>query len=1083
MADGTSDDLETVMVVGSGPIVIGQAAEFDYSGSQACKALRELGYEVILVNSNPATIQTDKEIADKIYLEPLDPQIVADLLRREQPDGFLGTLGGQTGLNLTADLDEMGVFEEVGVEVMGTSVETIHLAEDREKFIDLMEEIDEPVSESYPVNSLEEAFEAVKRTGYPVVIRPAYTLGGTGGGVAETEEEFRQIVQNGLERSQVNQVLIDESLLGWVEYEYEVMRDSRDNCMIVCNMENVDPMGLHTGESIVTAPAQILSDEEHQMLRSHALKIIRALDIQGGCNIQFCVHPETREYSVIEVNPRVSRSSALASKVTGYPIAKIAAQIATGRTLDDIPNDIIQDVPAGFEPTIDYCVVKMPRWPFDRFPQVDDELTTQMKSTGEAMAIGRSFEAALQKAIRSLDIGRDGICADGREPETDREVLVESLENPNDKRIFAVYDAFRAGMSLEEIHEACSIPPFYLNKILNLHEFAENLRGRSLEDLEEEELDRAKQMGFSYGQLTHLLETDRDPMDLRTDHTLRPKYKMVDTCAGEFEAETPYYYSSYENRGSDQILDEDPSAPTDGRKVMVLGGGPIRIGQGIEFDYCCVHASIALRDEGVESIMVNNNPETVSTDYDTSDRLYFEPLTLESVMELVDRENPDGVIVQFGGQTPLNIAVALEEQGVHILGTSSESIHRAEDREQFSQALDRLGIPQADFGTGFSTEDAREIAHEIGYPVLVRPSYVLGGKTMEIVYDDDELEQFMSRAVRVNREHPILVDKFLEGSTEVDVDAVSDGEDVFIGGIMEHIEEAGIHSGDSACVLPAQTIPEEVLSTIKTYTRQLARELNVVGVLNIQFAVHEGTVYLLEANPRASRTIPFVSKSVGVPLAKIATRVMLGASLEELGCVGEGEPKHVSVKESVFPFEKLPGVDPVLGPEMKSTGEVMGLDHDYGRAFYKAQLAAGNRLPTEGRLLVSVSNRKKEAILPVVEDFDSMGFDLTATRGTRDFLRDHGVEAEVVNKVSEGSPHIVDHMLERAYDLIINIPTRGKRPHTDGFAIRRRAIDLAVPYITTVSAARAASQAVRSVHRERGAPDERGTSIIAAAGG
>ncbi|MFB6344452.1 MAG: carbamoyl-phosphate synthase large subunit [bacterium] len=1075
MVTKKNPDIDTVMVVGSGPIVIGQAAEFD-------KALRELGYKVILVNSNPATIQTDKEIADKIYIEPLDPEIVADLVREEQPDGFLGTLGGQTGLNLTADLDEMGVFDEVGVEVMGTSVETIHLAEDREKFLDLMEEIDEPVSESYAVNSVEEAYEAVEKTGYPVVVRPAYTLGGTGGGVADTEEEFEEIVKSGLERSQVNQVLIDESLLGWVEYEYEVMRDKNDNCMIVCNMENVDPMGMHTGESIVTAPAQILSDEEHQLLRSKALKIIRALDIQGGCNIQFCVNPETRDYSVIEVNPRVSRSSALASKVTGYPIAKISAQIATGMTLDEIPNDIIKDVPAGFEPTIDYCVVKMPRWPFDRFPQVDKELTTQMKSTGEAMAIGRRFEAALQKAIRSLDTGHDGITANGRDHETDHDILQERLENPTDERIYAVYDAFKAGMTLDEIHEYCQIPPFYLSKIENIYEYEQKLAGRSLEDLSEDELDRAKQLGFSYNQITNILETDADPMELRTDHDLKPKYKMVDTCAGEFEAETPYYYSSYENRGSDNILDHDPSAPTDNKKVMVLGGGPIRIGQGIEFDYCCVHASIALREENVESIMVNNNPETVSTDYDTSDRLYFEPLTVESVMELVDREDPDGVIVQFGGQTPLNIAAELEKQGVNVLGTSSESIDRAENRQHFTKALDRLGIPQADFGTGYSVEEAKEIAHDIGYPVLVRPSYVLGGKTMEIVYDDEELEQFMDRAVKVNQEHPILIDKFLEGSTEVDVDAVSDGEDVFIGGIMEHIEEAGIHSGDSACVLPPQTIDDEILETIKDHTRKLADELDVVGVLNIQFAVHEGTVYLLEANPRASRTIPFVSKSVDVPLAKIATKVMLGRSLEELGYSGEGKAEHVSVKESVFPFEKLPGVDPVLGPEMKSTGEVMGIDHDYGRAYSKAQLAAGNRLPMDGTIFISVSDRKKEEILPIARGFGEMGFNLMATVGTKEFLNDNNVRADLVNKVSEGSPHVVDLMLDREIDLIINIPTKGKRPHTDGFSIRRRAIDLEVPYITTATAAEAALEAIKSVQRQRSKSFDRGTSIIAAAG-
>ncbi len=1041
------------MVIGSGPIIIGQAAEFDYSGSQACKALREEGYRVVLVNSNPATIQTDKEIADIIYLEPLVPEIVAEVIAKEKPDGFIGTMGGQTGLNLTAQLSDMGVFEKHGVEVLGTSVETIKRAEDRELFAELMREIHEPIPESYAVNSIEEAVEAANKIGYPVIIRPAYTLGGTGGGVANSEAELRSIAERGLSASMVHQVLIEKSLLGWYEYEYEVMRDSADNCITVCNMENLDPMGVHTGESIVTAPAQTLSDEDHQRLRSAALKIIRALRIEGGCNIQFAVNPETWEYYVIEVNPRVSRSSALASKATGYPIAKISAKIAAGLTLDEIPNDVTQETPASFEPTLDYVVVKIPRWPFDKFPEADQRIGTQMKSTGEVMAIGRSFEEALQKAMRSLDIKRFGICCDGRSYETEREAIIENLCNPTDKRIFYVYDALRSGMSIAEINRLTGISPFFIEKIKNILTMERRLKGRDIGEVTQEELASAKRLGFSDAQLAHLLGCSE--LEVRRKRSVKQVYKMVDTCAAEFEAKTPYYYSSYDSVDEVKVSER--------RKVLVIGGGPIRIAQGIEFDYCCVHAVVALREAGIEAILVNNNPETVSTDYDTSDKLYFEPITLEDVLNIIEKEAPEGVIVQFGGQTPLNLAVPLTGQGVKLLGTRSEDIDRAEDRELFTRVLKKLGIPQAEYGTAFSVDEAKRIAKRIGYPVLVRPSYVLGGRAMEIVYDDAQLERYMALAIEVSEEHPVLVDKFLEDAVEVDVDAVSDGEDVFIGGIMEHIEQAGVHSGDSACVLPPQTLSREVLGTIKDYTVKLARELNVVGLLNIQYAVKDSKVYVLEANPRASRTVPYVSKAIGVPLAKLATKVMLGKKLRDLGYVGERKIRHVAVKEAVFPFLKLPGVDPVLGPEMKSTGEVMGMDFDFGKAYYKAQLAAGNRLPTRGRIFISVNKRDRQAIVPIAKKLHELGFELLATDGTKASLEGAGIPAKLVRKVSEPKPNILDVMLRREVDLIINTPTAGKVPFTDGFYIRRHAVDLGIPYITTIAAAQAACRAIESV--------------------
>jgi carbamoyl-phosphate synthase large subunit len=1041
------DDIKKIMVIGSGPIIIGQAAEFDYSGSQACKSLREEGYEVVLVNSNPATIQTDSEIADIIYIEPLVPEVVADIIRKEKPQGFLGTMGGQTGLNLTAQLADTGVFEEMGVEVLGTSVDTIKQA--------LMKEIGEPIPESYAVDTMEDCIKAAEKIGYPVIIRPAYTLGGTGGGVANNEDELREIAKRGMEASMVHQVLIEKSLLGWYEYEYEVMRDSGDNCITVCNMENLDAMGIHTGESIVVAPAQTLSDVDHQILRSAALKIIRALKIHGGCNVQFAVNPEKWEYYVIEVNPRVSRSSALASKATGYAIAKISAKIAVGMTLDEIPNDVTKETPASFEPALDYIVTKIPRWPFDKFRTADKRIGTQMKSTGEVMAIGRIFEESLQKAIRSLDIKRFGLVADGRKEETDLEVIKENLRNPTDKRIFYLADALKAGMGIEEINELTGISPFFLHKIQNILDTEAELKSHTAEDVPAGLLQKAKKQGFSDRQLAFIFGKDEAWAREKRKEAAEPAYKMVDTCAAEFEAATPYYYSSYE-----QV---DEVAVSDRKKVIILGGGPIRIAQGIEFDYCCVHCALTVREEGMESIIINNNPETVSTDYDTSDKLYFEPLVFEDVMNIIEKERPYGVVVQFGGQTPLNLAGPLSRAGVKILGTSPDDIDRAEDRERFTQVLDKLGIPQAPYGTGFSFEEARKIASRIGYPVLVRPSYVLGGRAMEIVYDNQQLKEYMTEAAKVSEEHPILIDKFLEDATEIDVDAVSDGRDVFIGGVMEHIEQAGIHSGDSACVLPAQNIDKRTLRTIKEYTVKLARELNVIGLLNIQYAVKDGRVYILEANPRASRTVPYVSKAIGVPLAKVASRVMMGKSLREQGLIGERKVRHVAVKEAVFPFLKLPGVDPVLSPEMKSTGEVMGIDYDFGRAYYKSQLAAGNKLPTEGRVFISVRKRDHGKIKPIAREFADQGFEIIATEGTMEALSEEGIEVMVIKKISEGSPNILDLMMENAVALIINTPTGGRSQTSDGYYIRRYAVDLGIPYITTTTAASMAAKAIRSI--------------------
>jgi len=1043
------------MVIGSGPIVIGQAAEFDYSGSQACKSLREEGYEVVLVNSNPATIQTDPEIADVIYLEPLVPEIVGRIIEKERPDGVLASMGGQTALNLVSKLADTGVLEQNGVEVLGTSVAAIKSAEDREGFARLMGSIGEPIPPSAAVESLDEAVEKAEEIGYPVIIRPAYTLGGTGGGVARSESELKSVVSQGLGASMIHQVLVEKSLLGWYEYEYEVMRDGADNCITVCNMENLDPMGIHTGESIVVAPAQTLEDREHQVLRSAALKIIRALKIEGGCNIQFAVKPEEWEYHVIEVNPRVSRSSALASKATGYPIAKISAKIAVGLRLDEIRNDVTRSTPASFEPALDYVVTKIPRWPFDKFRTADKRIGTQMKSTGEVMAIGRTFEESLQKAIRSLDIKRHGLCGDGRRAWSLEEARL-GIARPTHERLFQLYDALKQGMSVEEARRLTGVHPWFLRKLKGIAEMEMELR--SMEGrVEKEVVCRAKRMGFSDYQLSRLLGVEQAAFRQVRKRLAKPAYKMVDTCAAEFEARTPYYYSSYESVDEVQVSGR--------RKIIILGSGPIRIGQGIEFDYCCVHGVLGLKEEGFETIIVNNNPETVSTDYDTSDKLYFEPLTLEDVLNIVEKERPVGVIVQFGGQTPLNLAEPLERMGVRILGTSTRSIDIAEDREKFTRVLKKLGMPQAEHGTGFSYDEAREIAHSIGYPVLVRPSYVLGGRAMEIVYDDAQLREYMEEAARVSPEHPVLIDRFLEDAVEIDVDAVADGRDVYIGGVMEHIEQAGVHSGDSACVLPPQSLDKVTLGRIKEYTQLLAEELRVVGLLNIQYAVKDDVVYVLEANPRASRTVPFVSKATGAPLAKIAAKVMVGRSLRELGYVGEAKVSHVAVKEAVFPFSKLPGVDPVLSPEMKSTGEVMGIDYDFGLAYYKSQLAAGNALPRSGRVFISVKRKDALRIAPVAERFSKLGFKLLATEGTAEVLGRLGLKVEVVRKVSEGAPNILDRMRLGEVDLIINTPTGGRKQLSDGYYIRRSAVDLGVPYITTISAAFAAVNAVEAIVR------------------
>lgn len=1036
-------DIKKVLIIGSGPIQIGQAAEFDYSGSQACKSLREEGIETVLVNSNPATIQTDMDMADTVYTEPLTPEIVSEIIKKENVDAILPTMGGQTGLNIATGLGDLGLLD--GIKVLGSDIQTIKDVEDRDLFGHFMDKLNEPIPKCHAVESVEEAIEAVKDIGYPVIVRPAFTLGGTGGGVAYNEEELIEIATHGLDMSFINQVLIDESVLGWKEFEYEVMRDKEDTCIIVCNMENIDPMGIHTGESVVVAPAQNLNDKDSQALRDASIKIIRALGIRGGCNIQFAVNPETGEYKVIEVNPRVSRSSALASKATGYPIAKISSKIALGMTLDEIKNDITKETPASFEPAIDYVVVKIPRWPFDKFRGINREIGVQMKATGEVMAIGRTFEEAIQKAIRSLDMGHDGF--------EYVEYTEDDLANPTDERLFQLYSAIKDGMDLDKIQKLTNIDKFFLYKIRNIVNFENEVTEEKLNDADF--LRKAKQMGCSNKRLAALSnQTEEYIRNLLNRFNIKQSYKMVDTCAAEFEAKTPYYYSTYDSGNELKSSNK--------KKIVILGAGPIRIGQGIEFDYCCVHSSLALKDEGIETILINNNPETVSTDYDISDKLFFEPITFEDVMGIIDQEKPDGVIVQFGGQTSINLAVPLANAGVKILGTPYESIDGVEDRELFAKLLNKLHIHQAPYGTANSFEEAREIAERITFPVLVRPSYVIGGRAMEIVYDNNELEKYMKEAVKVSPEHPILVDKFLEDAIELDVDVLCDGEEVFIAGIMEHIEEAGVHSGDSACVIPPQTIPEHILNTIREYSTKLALELDVKGLMNIQYAVKldEEMVYIIEANPRASRTVPFVSKAIGVPLAKVATWIMTGAKLKDFNLTKEIKIDHVAVKESVFPFLKLPESDTVLGPEMKSTGESIGVDENFGMAFYKSQLAAGMDLPKEGKIFISVKEQDKKKIRPIAEKAANLGFELAATSGTADAAK--GVDIEKIKKVSQGSPNIRDAILNKEIDLIINT-SEGKQSAQDGYIIRRLAIELGIPYVTTLSGARAALNAIEAV--------------------
>ena len=1037
-------DIRKVLIIGSGPIQIGQAAEFDFSGSQACRALREEGVEVVLVNSNPATIQTDPDMADAIYIEPLKAEVIAEIIKKEKPDGILSGMGGQTGLNMTAELAEMGALE--GVEILGTPLEAIYRGEDREQFRDLMNAIGEPVPRSMILGNTKQIDEAIREVGLPAIIRPAYTLGGSGGGVAHTPDEMRRIIEIGLSRSRIHQVLVEESVAGWKEIEFEVMRDSGDTCIIVCGMENVDPMGVHTGESVVVAPILTLRDDEYQTLRSAAIRIIRALDVQGGCNIQFAYNDG--DYRIIEVNPRVSRSSALASKATGYPIARVAAKIAIGLRLDEITNPVTGVTPASFEPAIDYVVVKVPRWPFDKFKSADRTLTTAMKSTGEVMAIGRTVEEAFKKALRSLD-------TDMKRHTNPSEIRM-ILTAPTDERFGCLFDAFRAGFTVDEVADLTSITPFFLEKIKNIVD----LEGRLLTASAPGDIRAARRYGFSGEELQALTGKTADEIEALSG---TPTYKMVDTCAAEFPATTPYFYSTWED-GCELTRDG-------AKKVLILGSGPIRIGQGIEFDYCTVHAVMALREEGgIEVHIVNNNPETVSTDADTSDRLFFEPMQLEDVMNILKKDDYYGVMVQFGGQNSVNLAMPLEAEikrlglSTTILGTSPDAMDVAEDRDRFSRLLNRLGIPSPANSSAYSEEEAREKARAIGYPVLVRPSYVLGGRAMEIVHDGAELESYIKEAVRVSRKHPVLIDSFLRGAVEIDVDAVSDGTDVLIGGIMEHIEWAGVHSGDSACVIPPQSLSPSVIARVRDYTKKIALGLGVVGLINIQYAVQDDVVYVLEANPRASRTVPFVSKATGIALAKIAAKVMVGRMIADMD-IAEPEIGHVVVKEVLLPFNKLPGVDTVLGPEMKSTGEVMGIDYDFGRAYYKACTAADNTLPTEGNVFISVTDEQKEELLPIARKLRELGLSLYGTSGTVEFLTQNGVETNLVRKVQEGSPNVIDIMRSGGIRLIINTPA-DKASRQDHIRIMRAAVDYGIPYITTLQAARAAAMAIDAIKRE-----------------
>ena len=1071
-------DIQKILIIGSGPIVIGQACEFDYSGTQACRALREEGYKIILVNSNPATIMTDPDIADRTYIEPMTVDVLTKIIQKERPDALLPTLGGQTGLNLSVSLAEEGILDKFNVELIGAKLDAITKAENRKKFKEAMESIGMRVPASGNAKSLKDAKDIVKEIKFPVIIRPSFTLGGIGGNVAYNIEELEEYVNFALNASPVHEILIERSVLGWKEYELEVMRDLKDNVVIICSIENFDPMGIHTGDSITVAPAQTLTDKEYQIMRDAAIRIIREIGVEtGGSNIQFAVNPADGELIVIEMNPRVSRSSALASKATGFPIAKIAAKLAVGYTLDEIPNDITRYTPASFEPSIDYCVVKIPKFNFEKFPDAGRTLTTHMKSVGEVMAIGRTFKESLGKAIRSLETGRYGLSeqhyskADLSDSEK-KEFIKEHLLNPSWDRLWSVADGMRMGMSIDEIHEITRIDKWFLYNMKQIIELEEEIKSRHKSRnlpttsvdaastnvgimIDPSLLKKAKQYGLSDIRLASLLNTtEADVRNYRKKNDIHPVFKMVDTCAAEFQAYTPYLYSTYE--------DECEANPTSKKKIIILGSGPNRIGQGIEFDYCCVHGVLALKEMGFETIMINCNPETVSTDYDISDRLYFEPLTFEDVMEIVEKEKPEGVIVQFGGQTPLKLAVPLANAGVKILGTSPDSIDIAEDRKRFAALLSRLNLLQPDNGNAWSFTEAKEVAASIGYPVLIRPSYVLGGRAMRVVFDDGELEEYMAHAVDVSPEHPVLIDKFLEGAIEIDVDAVCDGDEVFIGGVMEHIEEAGVHSGDSACSLPPYSIKEEIIEKIKSQTQSLALELKVLGIINIQFAVKDGVVYVLEVNPRGSRTIPFVSKAIGIPLAKIASKVIAGCKLKELNIDSKRKSKHIAVKEAVFPFVRFHGTDTILGPEMKSTGEVMGVDVDFGKAFAKAQMAIEGGLPLSGAVFISVRNKDKSSMADIAHKLHNSGFKIFATRGTAKAIAEKGTPVTTVLKEYEGRPNVIDHLKNNDIQLVINT-SEGKISQKESYNIRRYAIVSGIPYFTTVQGAIAAQSAIKAM--------------------
>jgi carbamoyl-phosphate synthase large subunit len=1046
-------DINTILVIGSGPIVIGQAAEFDYAGTQACLALKEEGYKVILVNSNPATIMTDTEIADKVYIEPLTAEFVSQIIRKECPDAILPTLGGQTGLNLAMELHKSGILKEYGVEILGTNLSAIEKAEDREQFRNLMKELNEPVPESEIIHSLDEAFTFVNKVGYPVIVRPAYTLGGTGGGICSNEEELIEIVTSGLKNSPVHQCLLEKSIAGYKEIEYEVMRDANDNAIVVCNMENVDPVGIHTGDSIVVAPSQTLSDREYQMLRNASLKIIRALKIEGGCNVQLALDPDSFHYYVIEVNPRVSRSSALASKATGYPIAKLAAKIAVGLTLDEIVNPVTGKTYACFEPALDYVVTKIPRWPFDKFESANRTLGTQMKATGEVMAIGRTFEESLLKAVRSLEANVYHLHV--KNDETIDESLIEKrIRKAGDERLFYIAEAIRRGISIDQIHEWSKIDRFFLQKIKNIVDF-EKIIAAELGNIDV--LKEAKQMGYSDKTIAEIWNmTEEEIYRIRKQENIIPVYKMVDTCAAEFSSETPYYYGTYE--------EENESIVSERKSVVVLGSGPIRIGQGIEFDYATVHSVWAIKESGYEAIIINNNPETVSTDFSISDKLYFEPLTIEDVMHVIDHEKPIGVIVQFGGQTAINLANELAKRGVKILGTTIENLDRAEDRKKFEETLKQLGIPQPEGKTVTSVHEAVEIADEIGYPVLVRPSYVLGGRAMEIVYKKEELLHYMEHAVKVNPEHPVLIDRYLTGK-EIEVDAISDGETVYIPGIMEHIERAGVHSGDSIAVYPPQSLSEQLKQTIIDYTIKLAKGFNIIGLLNIQFVIYRNEVFVLEVNPRSSRTVPFLSKITGVPMANLATKAILGTKLESLGYETgiKPESKGFFVKVPVFSFAKLRRVDITLGPEMKSTGEVMGKDITLEKALYKGLLASGIQIHKYGSVLLTIADKDKEEALEIAKRFHEIGYQILATNGTAAYLSKAGIPVTVVNKIGSDQPNILDIIRTGKAQFVVNTLTKGKQPARDGFRIRREAVENGIPCLTSLDTTKAILQILESM--------------------